>query len=449
MNVIGTGRAQAGSTVPNLLFILSDDLGYGDLACFGGTAVKTPNLDALAADGMRFTQFYAASAVCSPTRASALTGRYPIRFDIRKHFTDHEEHLPAGTQTLPKLLRNAGYATAHVGKWHLGGLNQKHLDDRANSIPGPHEHGFDYYLTQLEDPAVRIDMIKQRRMYRDGGQVLVRNDENAPPVDLHWTDIVTDETIELIKRYHDGYRPFFINLWYTVPHTPYEPAPPPHFDMYKETAEGDQAFFRSMVSHMDASIGRIRRAVETLGIERNTFIVFTSDNGPAWEGNPGPYKGGKTDLHEGGIRVPMMTVWPGQIDAGTVSHTLGHTNDILPTFCAAAGVTLPSNPSIDGVNLLPHLRGGPAPERGSVFWQMDLYPRFQRRAPKPEPYSTEVVRRGRWKLLARNGTPQELFDIEADPTEQINLLDEEPELVSSLSAELAAWLNEPRRSWVG
>ncbi len=433
---------------PNIIFIMADDLGYADLSCFGSKTVRTPHLDALAADGKRFTQFYAASAVCSPTRASVLTGRYPLRFDVRKHFTDHEEHLPRGTVALPKLLKQAGYATAHVGKWHLGGLNQKHIDDRAHSIPGPCEQGFEHYLTQLEDPPIRRPLGKNRRLYRDGGKHLVRNDRNAPPTDKHWTDVGGDEAIALVERYHRQRRPFFINLWFTVPHTPYEPAPEPHLGRYKGAARGDQLLFRSMVSHMDAKIGQLVDRLKALGIYQDTLIIFTSDNGPAWEGNPGPWKGGKTDLHEGGIRVPMIAVWPGRIPAGTTSGTLAHTNDVLPTCCAAAGVPLPKDLKIDGTSLLAHLtRGEPVRNRGTVFWQLDLYPRIQRRMPKPEPYATEIARRGNWKLLAKGGKPVELFDLTADPGETTSVLAQHPKLAAELAGELQAWLAEPRRGW--
>ncbi|QDU64496.1 Arylsulfatase [Planctomycetes bacterium Pan216] len=443
----GGGSPLHAADRPNLILIMADDMGYADLSSFGGTAVKTPNIDALASTGMRFTQYYAASAVCTPTRAAVLTGRYPLRFDIRRHFPDDESHLPRGTVTLPRLLRSAGYATAHVGKWHLGGLHQKHLDDRAQSIPGPQQHGFEHYLTQLEDPPVRVPLGKSKTTYRKGGQHLVRDDDNAPKDDRHYTDINGDEAIAYIEQFHREKRPFFINLWFLVPHTPYEPAPSPHLERYEETADGDQLLFRSMMSHMDEKVGQIVAKLKELGIDDNTFILFTSDNGPAWQGNPGRWKAGKTDLHEGGIRVPMIATWPDHIPAGTACDTLAHATDILPTMCAAAGVALPKNVHFDGVNLLPMMTEGRDLQRGTVFWQMDLYPRIQRFMQKPKPYSTEVVRDGRWKMLAREGKATELFDLESDPGETKNLLHEQPERVARMEGELKAWLAEPRRRW--
>ena len=432
---------------PNLILLLADDMGYADISCFGSRAVQTPNIDALAESGKSFTQFYAAAAVCTPTRASVLSGRYPIRFGITKHFPDDESHLPRDTVTLPKLLQQAGYGTAHVGKWHLGGLHQKHIDNRNASIPGPMQHGFDHYLTQLEDPPIRIPLGRENRMYRDGGKHLVRDDANAPPDARHFTDINGDEAIAYIEQFHNEDKPFFINLWWLVPHKPYEPAPEPHLSQYADGAEGDQLLWRSMVSHMDAKIGQIVAKLKELGIYNNTFIIFTSDNGAAFEGDTGIYKGGKTDLHEGGIRVPLIALWPGHIPPGTTTTELGHSNDLLLTFCDAAGVRVPNDVTFDGRNLLPHMTTGePVKARGTVFWQLDLYKQIQRHFKKPKPYATEVVRRDRWKMLANGGVPVELFDVEADPREQNNVLGKQPALTRRLTEELNTWLAEPRQS---
>ena len=452
---VGVGAPRNGTPgKPNLILLLADDMGYADASCFGSKAVQTPNLDALAAAGMRFTQYYAASAVCTPTRASVLTGRYPLRFDIRKHFSDDESHLPRDTVTLPKLLQQAGYATAHMGKWHLGGLHVEHAANRAASIPGPHEHGFDHYQCQIEQPPLRGKMIKEKRLYREGGTCLLRDDRRVPPTDpeyrKHLTDINGDAAVRYIEQFHKQGKPFFLNVWFLVPHTPYEPAPDPHLSRYQSGAKGNQLSWRSMMSHMDAKIGQIVAKLRELGIERDTFILFASDNGAAWEGDIGPLKGGKTDLHEGGIRVPMIATWPGRIPPGTTSDTLAHSNDILPTFCAAAGAPLPSAVTFDGLSLLEHLTEGKAisdEQRGTVFWQLNLYRGLQRHSPKPKPYATEIARRGTWKLLCLNGRPVELFDVTADIGERRNLLSAHPKIAADLAAEVKAWLAEPRKSW--
>ena len=442
-------RVESPAAPPNIILLLADDMGYADPSSFGGTAVRTPNLDRIAETGVKLTNFYAASAVCSPSRAAILTGRYPLRFDIRQHFTDNEDHLPAGVVTLPRLLQAAGYQTGHVGKWHLGGLHLKHIRDRANSIPGPREHGFDHYQCQNEEQPLRGQMGRDQVLYRQGGTCLIRDEQQVTPGDpyypMHFTDINGAESARLIEQFHAGGRPFFLNVWWLVPHKPYEPAPAPHWEA--TAAEGiseDQHRFRSMVAQLDAKVGEILAKLEELGILDNTIVFFTSDNGGAFETDIGPYKGGKTDLHEGGIRVPAMISWPARLPQGKVVETFGQHVDLLPTLSEAAGVTPPADWPLDGVSLLPHLMGGPAPERGTVFWQLDLYKSLQRHYPKPEPYSTEIARRGQWKLLALDGKPTELFDLEADPLERKNLLNDRPDVVAELTAELREFLAAPR-----
>jgi N-acetylgalactosamine-6-sulfatase len=435
---------------PNIILILADDMGYADAGCFGGKAAATPHLDALAASGVKLTRFYAASAVCSPTRASILSGRYPLRFDIRHHFPDDESHLPGGTVTLPRLLRDAGYATSHVGKWHLGGLHLAHARDRARSIPGPREHGFDHSLSQVEEQPLRPTLGKVRRLYRDGGTCLVRDDEavgaDDPFYRMHLTDIFSAEAIRHVEAAHAAGRPFFLNLWHLVPHTPYEPGSEPHWS--QAAADGisdDQRRFRSMMMHMDATIGALVAKLDELGIRENTLIVFTSDNGGAYESDNGPFKAGKTDLHEGGIRVPFIASWPGKIPPGRVCGALTGTIDLLSTFCAAAGVEVPAAAAVDGIDLLPLLTGARETlDRGPMFWQLDLYSRMQRQAPKPKPFATEAVMRGPWKLLTRDGAPVELFDLDADPGEAVNLLAREPALAAELAAEVRGFLAAPR-----
>ena len=439
---------------PNIILLLADDLGHGDLSCFGSPAVKTPRLDRLASEGTRFTHFYAASAVCSPTRASVLTGRYPLRFDITKHFNDRNNWLPESATTVAELLGGAGYATAHVGKWHLGGLHVDEQGKRLNNQPGPKQHGFDFYQTQIEQQPLRGQMGSRRTLFRKGGTVLLRNgqkiSDDHPYYSKHFTDANGDFSVELIEKLSASEKPFFINLWWLVPHKPYEPAPEPHWS--KTAAEGisdDQHRFRSMVQHMDTKIGLILDKLDELKIADNTLVLFTSDNGAAYEGFIGDLKGGKTDLHEGGIRVPMIARWPGKIPAGKTSDAFGHTNDLLPTFCEAAGLDLSKELNVDGLSLLPHLKGGSPPsdtDRGTVFWQLNLYKHMQRHYPKPEPYATEVAKQGKWKLLALKGKPVELFDVESDPNELQNVIDNHPDLVTSLTAELKDWLSAPRIS---
>ena len=441
-------KKQNTSSKPNIIFILADDLGYGDVSCFGSQNIETPNIDALAAQGMRLTRFYAGSAVCSPSRASMLTGRYPLRFDIRRHFNDNDEHLPSGVVTLPHLLKKAGYTTAHIGKWHLGGLKETQVNNRSNGIkeiPGPLQHGFDYYLADIEDE-IRAKLITERRLYRDGGQYLISNDKRMPTQEGHWDAIKMDELLRLMNQYHQEQKPFYINLWFDAPHTPYEPAPEPYLAQFKKMgATGDALYHHSMVYHMDAQIGRLLARVKQLGIADNTLIVFTSDNGPAWEGSPGPFKGGKTDLHEGGLRVPFIAVWPGKILPGKLSFQDGHIADLLPTFCEAVGISITKVP-LDGISLLPvFTKNATLPER-TLLWQMDVYKQLQRHYEKPKPYASTIAKHGKWKLLADGEVPVELFDLENDPMEIKNLLGSQPAIEAKLATAIKNFLQAPRQT---
>lgn len=427
---------------PNIIFLLADDLGRGDVGCFDGRRVDTPHLDNLAKEGIKFNNFYSAAAVCSPSRVSCLTGRFPYAFNITGHFHDKEEHMPTGAVTIPELLKEAGYVSKHIGKWHLGGLNVKHCEDRANSIPGPLEHGFDHYLTMYEDPAIRADLITERMLYRTGAKYLVRNDKKVDPIDGHWTDVKVDEGLEFIDESHQNNQPFYLNFWFDVPHTPYEPAPSPIIDPYVSRAKGDDLLYRSMVAHMDASIGRIVAKVKELGIEENTLIFFTSDNGPSHQGSPSWVKGRKCDLHEGGIHQAALASWKGQIKPGSQSDELANTVDLLSTFCAAAGVQLPADLKQDGVNILPTMVSGKAIPERTMFWKMKIYNDFYDVVTdvKPMPINTEIVRRGKWKLLAKDGAPTELYNLDEDPLERWNLVETWPEITNELTGELTTWL---------
>lgn len=434
---------------PNIIFLLADDLGYGDLSCYGSQSIHTPNLDALARRGMRFNRFYAGSAVCSPSRASMLSGRFPLRLNIRRHFNDREMHLPAGTPTLAKALQQNGYATTHIGKWHLGGIRIEDFEARAfgkAANPGPHEHGFDHYLCNIEDPLVRADLIKARQLYRQGGKTLVRNDQRIPEIKKHWTEIKVDEAIDAIERSMQEEKPFFVNLWFDVPHTPYEPAPEPHLSKYEALGiSGDQLLFRSMVSHLDAQIGRLIAHLEAKSLMANTIIIFTSDNGPAYQGSPGPFKGGKTDLHEGGIRVPMFAVYEGHIPPDQYSFQTAHMTDFFPTLLTLAGVKeKPDN--LDGVDLSRHLLQQEEIKRGVLLWQMDLYTHFQNQGPKPAPYATTIAMQDDWKLLGDSTVATELFDLSQDHRELYNLLGKQPEVQERLQTALADFWAAPRNA---
>jgi arylsulfatase A-like enzyme len=440
---VRSSQRQLREALPNIVLILADDLGYGDPGCYGGAKILTPHIDQLAREGARFTDFHSASAVCSPTRASILTGRYPARFGVTRAFRDtKDEFLPRDTITLPMLLRQAGYATAHVGKWHLGGLRRSDIGDRVSASPGPIEHGFDHYLAMNEEPEPRGRLVRERGVYREGGQYLFRDDKPEPPSNEHLTEIEIAEAERLIESFHKQRQPFFLNVWFDAPHEPYEPSPDQYLKLYEGKAVGDDLLYRSMVTHLDAGVGRIVARLKQLGVADNTLIVFTSDNGATGAGSNAPLRGGKGTLFEGGIRVPMIAVWPGRIRPGTVSNEFAISMDLLPTLLEAAGVNLPRDHFPDGQSLLTHLRTGRRiATRAAACWLMDEYPNFQNRHGEQPPHATEAVRWGRWKMLARDGQPLALYYLENDLSERRNTLEHEKRIGDDLARELRAWLS--------
>ncbi|MEN8230998.1 MAG: sulfatase-like hydrolase/transferase [Bacteroidota bacterium] len=455
---------------PNIILMVADDMGYGEISSYGGSKSLTPQLTKLAESGMQFRQFYSAGSVCTPTRISILTGRYPHRFGMNNRiFGDNGACLPdSSSLTIAEILQKEGYSTAHMGKWHLGGVRGIDLTDRNNrhpdADPGPHEHGFDYYQTQVEDRGQRSELIGQQLLYRKGGTILTRNDQKVPKTDpyfsKHWTDCNGDFAIDMINKLHKEEKPFFLNIWWYVPHTPIEPAPEPHYSIAKEDPETYQRpvpansnvsatdyriNYSSMISHLDHKVGLIVQRLEELGIRENTIILFTSDNGGAWGAFNGRLSGGKACYYEGGIRVPGFVSWPGKIKPNSTTDFIGHSNDILPTICAMTGMKIPENAEIDGISLLPVLLGSKEnPEREPLFWVADVFRRTQRTI-QPPLAITHVIRENRWKLACDQNEPLALFDLENDPEEAQNLLDlpEYKDLISRLYGELLEHLAEP------
>jgi arylsulfatase A len=421
----------------NILMLLADDLGYGDLSCYGSPSVYTPNLDRLANEGTRYTQFYAGSAVCTPSRACLLTGQFPCRFNILGHFKDDTEFLPDTATTIPKVLKQAGYYTAHVGKWHLGGVGPDVADNRENNFqPGPAQHGFDDYVVMDEGPtSMRKTMVMESTMYREGAKHYRHNDRKLPPSDKFLTDYQADWAIDLISEVSEN-TPFYMQVWFDAPHTPYEPAPGPALEKYRQLgASGDQLLWRSMVENLDHNIGRILDYLDRTGLSNQTLVVFTSDNGPAYQGSPGPFKGGKTDIHEGGIRVPLIVRWPGLVSTNRVSTQLSHMADFLPTFTGLSGVQVDLK-TIDGIDLMPHWKYGEVLDHKPMFWQIIKYSQYQNQGPRPLPHATTAVLDGHWKLLGDGLSSTELFDLSNDHRELYNELDNKPGIKQKLEAKL-------------
>jgi arylsulfatase A-like enzyme len=416
LKLVGTGAAvlalgQTGAAAsaaggrPNILVILADDLGYGDLSSYGATDVKTPNIDGLVAAGMRFDSFYANCPVCSPTRAALMTGRYPdlvgVPGVIRTHIADNWGYLLPQAVLLPQVLKRGGYHTALVGKWHLG----------LTSPNTPNERGFDHFHGFLGD--MMDDYYTHRR---HGFNYMRLNDKEIDP-EGHATDLFTQWAVDYLReRSQKREQPFFLYLAYNAPHAPIQP-PPEWLDRVKQRESGisdKRAGLAALVEHLDAGIGKVLAVLKETGLSDNTFVVFTSDNGGQLNLGSlnGPWRAGKGDMYEGGLRVPMCAVWPQRIQAGTRGDRIALTMDLFPTVCEAAGVKVEHE--IDGRSILPTLTGTAQPQEDRVlFWvRREGGPQYGGRA-------YYAARQGDFKLLQNSPfEPMELYNLKDDPKEQ-------------------------------
>jgi arylsulfatase A-like enzyme len=414
---------------PNLILILSDDLGYGDLPLFGASEIATPNLDRLARAGTLFTQAYSTAPICVPSRMGINTGRYHERFGIYDNlYEPHEVRLFFEETTLAMHLKKLGYATGLVGKWHLSG------NRFPPNGPTPDQRGFDEWvgieggMSAYFPPA---------RLYRN-------NQPFSTPEYL--TDFFGKEAVGFIRK--SRARPFFLYLGFNAPHAPLEA---PEGDRTGgESTSPDRRTYAGMVRAMDRNIGRVLEAVRELGLERNTLIVYVNDNGGGGNHTPphtrntarnAPLRGYKFDLWEGGIRVPMIVAWPGHVPGGRRYSRMVSSMDIAPTLLAAAGGQAPTERPFDGVDLLPYLTGtNPGLPHSVLCWENRpwLGPRGKQR-PVPGKYN-RAIRQGRWKLIRlAEDTDWQLFDLDADPGEQHDMAAERPEIASNLEAEYGRW----------
>ncbi len=415
-------HAQREINPPNLLVILVDDLGYGDLSSYGAKDLKTPHLDRLISSGMRFDNAYANCPVCSPTRASLLTGRYPelvgVPGVIRTHSENSWGFLSPQAALLPQILKQANYHTALIGKWHLG----------LEAPNRPRDRGFDYFRGFLGD--MMDDYYHHRR---HGNNYLRRNEESIDPPG-HATDLFTQWAEEYLRDRAGRREPFFLYLAYNAPHTPIQP-PDDWLVRVQQRQPGldpRRAKLAALIEHLDDGVGRVLATLRQLGLEQKTLVVFTSDNGGQLDvgANNGPWRDGKQSMYEGGLRVPMGVAWPGRIPPASRTDRVTLSMDIFPTLCEAAGVRV-EHP-VEGRSFLATLRGEdqPSPER-------DLF--FHRREGGNRYYglTIQAIRRGRWKLLQNSPfAPPELYDLEHDPQEQHDLAKESPQLYQQLARAL-------------
>jgi arylsulfatase A-like enzyme len=406
--------ADAANSRPNIILIVSDDQGYADVGFHGSKEIPTPNLDALAASGTICTAGYVTFPVCSPSRAGFLAGRHGARFGYdtnpdQKTENAHAAGLPLSERTMADALKKAGYRTGLVGKWHLGyepyfHPNQRGFDDFFGFIGGGHQ-----YLDWKPGNGYEAD--------------LLRNAAVVPGMNQRYlTDILSDEAVGFVERHQD--KSFFLYLAYNAPHGPLQA--PPEYLARVPNLKGRRQIYGAMIVAVDDGIGRLRARLKDLGLEQNTLIYFISDNGgpiQANASNNSPLRGQKSQVWEGGIRVPYVVSWPGQVPAGAHFDQPVSTLDFLPTSLAVAGVKTDGMPSLEGVNLLPYLKGeNKSAPHERLFWR--------------HRNGSWAVREGDWKLVEDPQGQRHLIHIAEDISEQNNLIEARPEIAARL---LKAW----------
>jgi arylsulfatase A len=411
-----SGRgAKASGDRPNIIIALCDDLGYGDLACYGHRHIKTPNLDKLAEQGMKLTDCYAAAPVCSPARAGMLTGRTPYRCGVYDWIPGGSPmHLKRQEMTVATLLNQAGYATCHVGKWHCNG--------KFNSAeqPQPGDHGFNHWFSTQNNA---------RPSHRNPTN-FVRNGRPVGQLQGYSSQLIAQEAIDWLKNEWDREQPFCLFVWFHAPHEPIATGPE-FMDMYEGHKE---AIYYGNVTQMDHEFGRLMKTLDRMELGDNTFVMFTSDNGPETlnryrgahrsYGSPGPLRGMKLHMYEGGIRVPGIVRWPGKVQPGTVSAEPVNGTDVLPTLCELAGTGVPKDRPIDGTSILPVVQGKKLRRKLPLYW------RYDRAISKP---FTVAMRQGDWKILAdEEMTKFELYNLSEDIAEQKNLADKRPDRLEAM-----------------
>ncbi len=418
---------------PNVIFILADDVGWGDLACYGSGQIKTPNLDKLARQGTLFTQFYVANPVCSPSRAAFLTGRFPARLSLHGHLATPELNrkrampnwLDPAVPTLTRLLQSAGYAIGHYGKWHLGS---------GPDAPGPDAYG-----------------IAEARI--DGGTAGKKWDVWNSREPAKSSERIVDEVIGFIERSRN--RPFYVNAWLLDTHAILNPseeqmAPYAHLTVKGVPFKSPAQIYAAAATEADRQIGRLLAKLDELGLAENTIVVFSSDNRPediaiqnaahSGVGSAGPFRGRKRSIYEGGVRVPFIVRWPKGTPAGKVNDTSVISGvDFLPTLCALADVPLPAEAAkeMDGENRAATLKGDQTVTRARpLFWEWRflVFNHPWNRSPML------AIREGKWKLLMNPDRSRvELYDIPADSGEQNNIADKHSNIVKRLGDRLLAW----------
>ena len=422
---------------PNIIFVLTDDFGYGDLASYGGAFVPTPNLDRMASEGIRFTQFYVASPICSPSRTGATTGMFPARWRITSFLQTRQgnaaceqvDFLDPQAPSLARLLRASGYATAHIGKWHMGGGRD------VTNAPSILRYGFDECVSTWESPNPHPDITATNWIWSLQDNVK-RWDRTA---------FFVDKTLDFLRR-HPG-QPCYVNLWPDDTHTPFVPSPAMKTKHKAGNNPNGEPNFKGVLEEYDRQMGRLLDGLKKLGLTTNTLVLFTGDNGPlpTYDGRrTAGLRGSKLSLYEGGIREPLLVWWPGHAPAGRLNErTVFTTLDLLPSFCQLAGAAIPRDitAKLDGEDLSAAFTGGTPARTRPLFWE---YGRNTNSFAYPKPPGDRspnvAVRDGRWKLLVNaDGSDAQLFDLGSDPKETNNVAAANSEIAARLRQQALAW----------
>ncbi len=417
---------------PNILFVLTDDMGIGDVGCYGGKLVPTPNIDRLAKEGTRFTQYYSASPICSPSRTGLLTGMYPARWRITSFLQTREgnrgceqaDFLDAKAPSVARTLKSAGYATAHIGKWHMGGGR-----DVTNAPPFS-AYGFDEHCSTWESPEPDPEITATNWIWSPKDNV------------KRWdrTGYFVDKTLDFLRRHKE--QPCYINLWPDDVHTPWVPKG----SEAKRARDDEESSvnLKKVLTEYDHQVGRLLEGLKELGIEQNTIVIFTSDNGPlpTFEGQRAVnLRGSKLSLYEGGIRMPFIVRWPGKTPAAQVNNqAVFGAVDLFPTFCSLAKVPATSDSKTDGNDVSALFFGKKASHSGPLFWEYGRntnyfhFPKGRDRSP------VIAVREGDWKCLVNSdGTGVELYDLARDASESTDLADKNRATANRLKDRALAW----------
>ena len=419
----------------NIVFIMADDLGYGDVGCYGQQRIRTPHIDRLAEEGIRFTQAYAGSSVCAPTRGILMTGLHGGHAPVRDNIPHYDAYLEESDITIAEILKGAGYRTGGVGKWSLGD---------AGTAGRPTRQGFDSWLGYYNQDHAHYYYTE----YLDDGEARLKLSGNTESREHYSHDLLTRRALDFIRASKND--PFFFYGAYTLPHFSATREDPTRLPVPSDKPYGSKDWtqkeknYAAMVSLLDRDVGRIVALIDELGLTQKTLIVFTSDNGP-WGQAPktfqsgGPLRGVKRDLYEGGIRVPFIARWPGQIPAARTSEEIIAFWDLLPTFAELAGVVAPAN--TDGVSIVDALRGGKIPQPHEYFYWDYGHCRKQ---------YDQAVRLGNWKALrlGRESAIQ-LYDLSRDIGETTDVSQEHPEIVRKVEEILATAATPSARYPVG